>query len=52
MRDSGINEGDILAVVRTSAATDGQIVISRIGEEITAIRFVKLGKRNEVLFLQ
>lgn len=38
MRDAGILEGDLLAVQRTNQARSGQIVIARIGDEITVKR--------------
>jgi repressor LexA len=38
MRDAGILEGDLLAVQRTDQARSGQIVIARLGDEITVKR--------------
>lgn len=35
MRDAGIADRDILAVHRTAEATNGQIVVARLGEEAT-----------------
>ena len=39
MKDIGILDGDLLAVHKTSQATNGQIVVARIGEEVTVKRF-------------
>ncbi|MBP1148788.1 transcriptional repressor LexA [Methylocaldum sp. RMAD-M] len=38
MRDAGILEGDLLAVQRTDQTRSGQIVIARIGDEVTVKR--------------
>jgi repressor LexA len=38
MRDAGILDGDLLAVYRTPEAGNGQIVVARIGEEVTVKR--------------
>jgi repressor LexA len=38
MRDAGILDGDLLAVQRTSDAKDGQIVVARLGDEVTVKR--------------
>jgi repressor LexA len=39
MRDAGIFDGDLLAVQKRSEAKDGQIVVARIGDEVTVKRF-------------
>lgn len=39
MRDIGILDGDLLAVKQAKDAEDGQIVVARIGEEVTVKRF-------------
>ena len=39
MRDIGILDGDLLAVKSTSDARNGQIVVARLGEEVTVKRF-------------
>ncbi|ASM77609.1 Repressor LexA [Vitreoscilla filiformis] len=39
MRDVGIVDGDLLAVQRASDARNGQIVVARLGEEVTVKRF-------------
>lgn len=43
MRDIGILDGDLLAVKSTSDARNGQIVVARLGEEVTVKRFEKNG---------
>ncbi|NBC13653.1 MAG: transcriptional repressor LexA [Gammaproteobacteria bacterium] len=39
MRDAGILDGDLLAVHRTPAAENGQIVVARLDDEVTVKRF-------------
>lgn len=39
MRDAGINDGDILEVLSTCVACDGDIVVARIGEAFTVKGF-------------
>ena len=39
MRDIGIMDGDLLAVQKAKDAKNGQIVVARIGEEVTVKRF-------------
>ena len=43
MRDAGIMDGDLLAVQATKEARNGQIVVARLGDEVT----VKRLKRNK-----
>ncbi len=43
MRDAGILEGDLLAVHQTSTARQGQIVIARVGDEVTVKRLQQDG---------
>ncbi len=38
MRDAGILDGDLLAVQRSAQAQNGQIVVARLGEEVTVKR--------------
>lgn len=45
MRDAGIMDGDLLAVQTTKDAKNGQIVVARLGDEVTVKRF----KRNKHL---
>ena len=39
MKDIGIMDGDLLAVQKISEARNGQVVVARIGEEVTVKRF-------------
>ncbi|MBL3554862.1 MULTISPECIES: transcriptional repressor LexA [Marinobacter] len=45
MKDIGILDGDLLAVHRTSDVHNGQIVVARVGEEVTVKRFRKDGSK-------
>jgi repressor LexA len=45
MRDAGIMDGDLLAVMSTREAKNGQIVVARLGEDVTVKRF----RRNKHL---
>ncbi|HZS80596.1 MAG TPA: transcriptional repressor LexA, partial [Herbaspirillum sp.] len=38
MRDAGILDGDLLAVQKTREAKNGQIVVARLGDEVTVKR--------------
>lgn len=49
MRDAGILDGDLLAIKKTSEARNGQIVVARIGEEVTVKRLNKHGSVIELL---
>ncbi len=48
MKDAGILDGDLLAVHRTDQARNGQIVVARIGEEVTVKRFKRSGNKSVV----
>jgi len=39
MRDAGIRDGDLLAVKQGKEAVNGQIVVARLGDEVTVKRF-------------
>jgi repressor LexA len=41
MKDIGIMDGDLLAVKKTDSARNGQIVVARIGDEVTVKRYQK-----------
>jgi repressor LexA len=41
MRDAGIMDGDLLAVQTTHDARNGQIVVARLGDEVTVKRFMR-----------
>ena len=43
MKDAGILDGDLLAVHKTNEARNGQIVVARIGDEVTVKRFEQQG---------
>jgi len=45
MRDAGIMDGDLLAVQQTKEAKNGQIVVARLGDEVTVKRF----RRNKTV---
>lgn len=49
MRDIGILDGDLLAVKKASSARNGQIVVARIGDEVTVKRYHKTGSVIELL---
>jgi repressor LexA len=38
MRDAGIFDGDLLAVQKKSEAKDGQIIVARLGDDVTVKR--------------
>lgn len=48
MQDAGILDGDLLAVHRTSQARNGQIVVARIGDEVTVKRFRRERNKQQV----
>lgn len=45
MKNIGILDGDLLAVHQTPDARDGQIVVARIGDEVTVKRFKRDGRK-------
>ncbi len=49
MRDAGILDGDLLAVKKAPEALHGQIIVARLGEEVTVKRLFRSGKRLELL---
>ena len=49
MRDAGILEGDLLAVHRTPEAQSGQVVVARIGDEVTVKRLKRRGNSVQLL---
>ncbi len=44
MHDAGIVDGDLLAVHRTGEARSGQVVVARLGEEVTVKRLKRRGR--------
>lgn len=49
MRDAGILDGDLLAVQSTREARNGQIVVARLGDEVTVKRLRKSAHGIELL---
>jgi len=48
MRDAGIVDGDLLAVQSTREAKNGQIVVARLGDDVTVKRFERKSDRIEL----
>ena len=51
MMKVGILDGDLLAVHKTKQATNGQIVVARIDDEVTVKRFQRTKARDQILLL-
>ena len=51
MKDVGILDGDLLAVHKTNQARNGQIIVARIGDEVTVKRFKRERNRHQVQLL-
>ena len=49
MRDAGIMDGDLLAVQRAKEAKNGQIVVARLGDEVTVKRFRRTRNSIELI---
>jgi len=49
MRDAGILDGDLLAVKKTDSARNGQIVVARLGDDVTVKRYQKTGSTIQLL---
>jgi len=49
MRDAGILDGDLLAVQKASDAKNGQIVVARLGDEVTVKRFRRTKQGVELI---
>jgi repressor LexA len=49
MRDAGIMDGDLLAVRATKEVRNGQIVVARLGDEVTVKRLRRTGSLIELL---
>lgn len=49
MRDAGILDGDLLAVHKQSEARHGQIIVARLGDEVTVKRFALAGQNITLL---
>lgn len=46
MSRTGLREGDIAAIHRTTSAESGQVVVARFGDEVTLKRFVRINERH------
>jgi repressor LexA len=49
MRDAGIMDGDLLAVKQTKEVKNGQIVVARLGDDVTVKRFRRVRNHIELL---
>ena len=49
MRDAGIMDGDLLAVQSTKDAKNGQIVVARLGDDVTVKRLRRTSKAIELI---
>jgi len=49
MRDAGILDGDLLAVRKASEASNGKIVVARIGDDVTVKRLKRRGDMIELI---
>jgi len=49
MKDIGILDGDLLAVHKTQDVRNGQVIVARIGEEVTVKRLEKTGKKVRLI---
>ena len=49
MRDEGILDGDWLVVHRTSEAKSGQLVVARLGSDVTVKRLKLRGSKAELI---
>jgi repressor LexA len=49
MRDAGIVDGDLLAVRRTQDVQNGQIVVARLGDEVTVKRWRRSAQQIELI---
>ncbi len=49
MKDIGILDGDLLAVAQAREARNGQIVVARIGDEVTVKRFLRTPQGIQLL---
>lgn len=49
MKEIGIQDGDLLAVKHAKDAKNGQIVVARIGEDVTVKRFRRTGEIIELI---
>ena len=46
MSRTGLQDGDLAAIHRTTSADSGQVVVARFGDEVTLKRFVRIDERH------
>lgn len=51
MKNIGILDGDLLAVHRTSEASNGQVIVARVDDELTVKRLQKTRSPNKLVLL-
>ncbi|MCZ6644544.1 MAG: transcriptional repressor LexA [Gammaproteobacteria bacterium] len=51
MCEAGILDGDLLAVHKTPEASNGQIIVARIEDEVTVKRFQRTRNRSKIILL-
>lgn len=49
MRDAGILDGDLLAVKKVTEARNGQIIVARLGDDVTVKRLERQGRHIRLL---
>ncbi|RUM49438.1 MAG: repressor LexA [Marinomonas sp.] len=49
MKEAGILDGDLIAVHKTHTVRNGQIVVARIGDEVTVKRFEQKGREVRLI---
>ena len=46
MDRTGLRDGDVVAIRSTPKAKNGDVVVARLGDEVTLKRFVRVDKRH------
>ena len=46
MDRTGLRDGDVVAIRKTTVAETGQVVVARFGDEVTLKRFVRIDERH------
>ena len=46
MNRTGLRDGDVVAIRKTTVAETGQVVVARFGDEVTLKRFVRIDERH------
>lgn len=49
MRDAGILDGDLLAVHQTRDISNGQVVVARVGDDVTVKKFSRRGNKVRLI---